>query len=328
MRKWDNSIREKDYRSTHNVRKTLIILTLIVGILLTLIGIFQPTDKWWSIVLITFGVTFTASASVSIIMLSAGLMDLSENAKELASVIGSRLGMPCAERFTLVESSSEVGLAKTYISREQALQKSKFHTIIEDEKDGLFIVGSSLLGFLQDRHFKHVIETLKKKMHDGVEIKFMLTHPLFADFRAAQEGRDPGEIAREIIKSLRIILSFVGSEKELVSVYLYRGTPTCFGILTKDSVLLNPYPYGRQAYESPCFEFDSQTPAYNLYRQAHFQTQFAGKIERFELSDVSISKLESEIDEFSLKVSEFESSFSTLHRVTTGQVHGDGVSGS
>ncbi len=188
MRTWDQSKSETDYRSTSSVRRTLIILTLVIGILLTIFGIFQPSDKWWSVVLITFGVTFTASAVVSIIMLSAGLMDLAENAKDLASIIGSRLGMPCAERFSLVESSSEVGLVKTYISREQALKKSNFHAVIEKEKDELFIVGSSLLGFLQDRHFKHVVDTLKQKIHDGVELKFMLTHPLFADFRAAQEG--------------------------------------------------------------------------------------------------------------------------------------------
>ena len=310
MRTWDQSKRETDYRSTSNVRRTLIILTLFIGTLLTLFGIFQPHDKWWSVVLITFGVTFTASAMISIIMLSAGLMDLAENAKDLASIIGSRLGMPCAERFSLVESSSEVGLAKTYISREQALEKGNFHTVIEKEKDGLFIVGSSLLGILQDRHFKHVVDTLKQKIHDGIELKFMLTHPLFADFRAAQEGRDPGDIGSEIIKSLRIIASFVEQDnKELVSADLYRGTPTCFGILAKDKMLLNPYPYGRQAYESPCFEFDTQTPAYNLYRQAHFQTQFAGKIEQFELSDESIIKLENQIEKFSHKVSEFELSF-------------------
>lgn len=312
MRTWGQNKRETDCHPTSRVRRTLIILILVIGVLLTVVGIIQPLDKWWSVVLITFGVTFTASAIVSIIMLSAGLMDLSENAKDLASIIGIRLGMPCAERFSLVESSSEVGLAKTYISREQALEKSNFHAVIEREKDGLFVVGSSLLGFLQDRHFKHVVDTLKQKMHNGIELRFMLTHPLFADFRAAQEGRDPGDIGGEIIKSLRIIASFIVPDEELVSVYLYRGTPTCFGILAKDKMLLNPYPYGRQAYESPCFEFDSQTPAYNLYRQAHFQTQFAGKIERFELSDKSISELEKQIEKFSHKVSDFESSFGPL----------------
>ncbi|MBU4502922.1 MAG: hypothetical protein KKA79_10085 [Nanoarchaeota archaeon] len=265
----------------------------------------------------TSSVTFTASAVISVIMLSAGLMDLAENAKDLASIIGSRLGMPCAERFSLVESSAEVGLAKTYISREQALEKGNFHIVIEEEKDALFIVGSSLLGILQDRHFKHVVDTLKQKIHDGIEVKFMLTHPLFADFRAAQEGRNRTEIGGEIVKSLRIIADLVGSDRGLVTVYLYRGTPTCFGILAKDRMLLNPYPYGRQAYESPCFEFDRQTPAYNLYRQAHFQTQFGGKIERFELSEESISRLEGQIDEFSRKVEEFESSFKPMNKSFT-----------
>jgi hypothetical protein len=246
-------------------------------------------------------------------MLSAGMTDLEENAKDLASVIGRRLGMPCAERFLLVESSSEVGLSRTYLSREQALSKGNFHATIEKERDGLFIVGSSLLGFLIDRHFRHVVDTLKQKINDGIDVKFMITHPLFADFRAAQEGRDPGDIGREIVKSLRIILGLYQNRQESVTALLYRGTPTCFGILAKERMLLNPYPYGRQAYESPCFEFDSQTPSYNFYRQAHFQQQFAGKIEKFELTETSINELESQIEAYSKKVADFESSFKAMN---------------
>jgi len=293
--------KEIDYDSTHRTRKTVIGLMLSIGILLIIVEAIRYEDKLLSLILITFGITFTASAIKSYISFSAGLIDRRENVKELSSILGNRLGMPCLERFNLVESSSEVGLVKTYISREEALQKGNFLSLIEDEKKEIFIVGSSLLGFLQHRDFKHLIEVIKKKIHNYVEIKFMLTHPLFADFRAAQEGRDPGEIGCEIIKSLKIIFSFAEQRIELLSVYLYHGTPTCFGILTKRSLLLNPYPYGRQSYESPCFEFKSHTPAYNLYRQAHFQTQFAGKIEKFILCQSSIANLENEIGNYSQK---------------------------
>jgi hypothetical protein len=92
-------------------------------------------------------------------------------------------------------------------------------------------------------------------------------------------------------------------------VYLYRGTPTCFGVLASQGMLLNPYPYGRQAYESPCIEIRKQTPAYDVYKQAHFQTQFAGKIERCDLTDEAINRLESSQGGFSKKVAEFESAF-------------------
>jgi len=306
MKYWGTNPGTSKRIETSRIRETVILLMLVIGILLSVYGVMQPAGKWWTTLLLTFGTTFTASALISIIMLSAGMMDLAENAKDLASVIGSRLGMPCAERFTLVESSLEVGLAKTYISRQQALEIHNFHEAIKKEKDSVFVVGSSLLGFLQDRHFEHVANTLRSNVDNGMELKLMLTHPLFADFRAAQEGRDPGDIGGEIIKTLRLIAETLMSADSSVSVYLYRGTPTCFGILTKERLLLNPYPYGRQAYESPCFEFDYQTPAYNFYRAAHFQTQFAGKIEKIDMSPTSIDKLEKRTVAFSKKVQEFE----------------------
>jgi hypothetical protein len=177
---------ETEYRATSKMRRTVIVLTLVIGGLLTIGGVLVPMQEKYSVLLITFGVTFWASGVVSFIMFSAGLMDLAENAKDLASIIGTKLGMPCAERFSLVDSAAQVGLARAYLSRMDALRDGNFHAVIEEETDQLFFVGSSLLGLLQDRHFKHVVETLRRKVEADVELKFMLTHPGFADFRAAE----------------------------------------------------------------------------------------------------------------------------------------------
>ena len=74
-------------------------------------------------------------------------------------------------------------------------------------------------------------------------------------------------------------------------------------------MMTHPYPYGRQAYESPCFELEHGKSAYNFYRQAHFQTQFGGKIERIDLNKDAISKLEENLSGFADKVKDFESSY-------------------
>jgi hypothetical protein len=189
------------------------------------------------------------------------------------------------------------------------LKESNFFRILCEETDQIFIVGSSLLGLLQDRHFKHVMELIREKINSGVEVVFMLTHPLFADFRAAQEARDPKEIGGEILKSINLIKELSTLNADAVKVYLYRGTPTLFGICTTKKMLINPYPYGRQAYESPCFEFESKTPAFNIYKQSHFQTQFGGKIEKLDLQDSLIDQMNALLDDFSLKTKDYESLF-------------------
>ena len=306
MSVWHNIKNNYDSKSRMRARFMLIIMTLCSGILLTIIGAILKIDRTLGMLLITFGTTFTASATISSIMLYAGLMDLAENAKDLASIIGSKLGMPCVERFSLVESSASVGLARTYVSRTESLERSKFYSAIEEENDHISIIGSSLLGLLQERHFDYVAETLKKKARDGIEIRMMLTHPLFADFRAAQEGRNPKEIGNEIVKSLKLIKDMFEGHTDKCSVYLFHGTPTCFGIRTSKRLLLNPYPYGRQAYESPCFEFYRGTLAYDYYSHNHFQTKVSQKIDKFELTESAIEDLANSLDEYSKKVVEFE----------------------
>lgn len=287
-------------------RVTIIFLVLIIGIILTVAGTTgktegDPTAR--NTLLFTFGLTFTATALISFVMLGAGLLDLEENAKELARVIGEQLDMPCAQRFQLVSNASRLGLANVFKNREEALSKENFTRFIEKEQDEIFVVGSSLKGLLQDRHYTHVKDLLSNKAHDNVELTFMLTHPLFADFRAAQEKQKAKCIGTEILESLKILKEFVNPNRR-VNVLLYRGTPTMFGIRTRGSMLINPYPYGRQAFLSPCFEFEPDSPIYSSYEQTHFQTQLAGKVEEFDTS--LIDKLEKLLDDFSVKTKEYE----------------------
>jgi hypothetical protein len=49
----------------------------------------------------------------------------------------------------------------------------------------------------------------------------MTTHPLFADFRAAQEGRNPKDIGLEITGSLEIILELSQLPNAIISTYLF-----------------------------------------------------------------------------------------------------------
>jgi hypothetical protein len=307
----------KENNYTNEMKKSryrylVIFLSLLIGALLMYLGSFNKPDSFTSILFLTFGTTFCASAIIGTIMIVAGFADLKENAIELSETFGRKLGMHCADRFKLVQSASTVGLTNVYKTRTEALEIENFYPYLKQENDTIFILGSSLKGVLQDRHNKHIVTLLENKIKMNTEIIFMLTHPLFADFRAAQEHRNPKDIGLEIIKSLKIISKLKNANKEneeLVSVYLYRGTPTSFGIRTSSRMLINAYPYGKQAYEAPCVEFNSESAGYNSYNATHFQTQIAGKIDNFDMKDESIKQLEHQLDDFSSLVHNFEKDF-------------------
>lgn len=312
----NNEIKKSKYRYL------VIFLSLLIGGLLMYLGSLDKPDTFKSVLFLTFGTTFCSSAIIGTIMIIAGFADLKENAIELSEIFGKKLGMHCADRFKLVQSASVVGLTNVYKTREEALKVENFYAYLKQETDCIFILGSSLKGVLQDRHNKHILGLLETKIKtNNTEVIFMLTHPLFADFRAAQEHRNPKDIGLEVIKSLKIIKKLKDANKEneeLVSVYLYRGTPTSFGIRTSTRMLINAYPYGKQAYEAPCVEFSSETAGYNSYNATHFQTQIAGKIDHFDMTDDSFRSLEQQLDEFSTQVNNFEKHFINSKSITAG----------
>lgn len=95
-----------------------------------------------------------------------------------------------------------------------------------------------------------------------------MTHPKIADLRAQQENRRYQEIGNEIIISLEILLNnwLVKSD----SIKLYQGTPTCFGIRTGAAMLINPYPYMKEAYASPCLIALKRGYFYDSFDNTHF----------------------------------------------------------
>jgi hypothetical protein len=96
---------------------------------------------------------------------------------------------------------------------------------------------------------------------------FILTHPAFADLRANQENREKQEIALEVIESLMYLKEW---ETPPGAVHLYLGTPTCFGILADDQMILNPYPYADVAFQSPCLLLQDGGYFFNAFVNTHF----------------------------------------------------------
>jgi len=295
-------------KAVFKMKITIVSLTLVIGTMLTILGAFIDITKPISIILLSFGATFTASAIISFIMLMSSLSDLKTNVHEIVTIIGDRLDLSCLSRFTLIESSQNIGLTNIYKNRTEALKSNNFSKIIQKEEDEIIIAGSSLVGLLQDRHFSHILEILKKRLKKETAITFMLIHPLFSYFRAEQEGFESEDIGKNIIKSLKLIKSeLISINSLLVSVYLYHGTPTCFGIYTTNGMLINPYPYGHKAYDSICFEFSGNSYASNYFKKSHFLTHYKDRIQQINLlSDTVIGELETQLGTFAKKTREFD----------------------
>ena len=194
-----------------------------------------------------------------------------------------------AEEIGLLKAVRHAGVIGFYKRRENAIQA--FARSIDEESREIYVIGSSLKGLLQKEEYGDVATKLKFKMEQGlIKVKFLLTHPIVADFRASQENRRPTEIGLEIIKSLEILKSW---DVDCSNVRLYLGTPTCFAIKTTRHMLINPYPYIAVSFDSPCMVLEyspdsgSDRPGYffDEFNSRHFgawDTDLAVHIQSFD----------------------------------------------
>lgn len=190
--------------------------------------------------------------------LDAAVSDLRKNvwrASDLKEVLPATLRDRMEELFdryeaelALLQSVKQAGVTGVFKRREAAV--TNFSSAIDEEDREIMVVGSSLKGLLQKEEYREIREQLKFKHEAGnVRIKYLLTHPIVADFRATQENRRPTEIGEEILKSLASLRDW---GTPAANVRLYVGTPTCFAIKTTRKMLVNPYAYTSVSYDSPC----------------------------------------------------------------------------
>lgn len=266
--------------------------------------------SWLPEVFIAAGVAIVAPGILSYLyrryMLEEIKVELSGPAvafkEEACKVVKAAVDGVTAEyrrEIVLLHAARDAGLEMVFISRNEALEA--FVPYLEDEKHEILIVGSSLRGLLQedDQEYEHVREVLQRRKKAGVRLRFLLTHPKVADLRARQENRDFTDIGTETVDSIEVLLDRWGVPPQ--DIKLYMGTPTCFGIKTSQAMLLNTYPFMREAYASPCWIARKPGYFYEHFRASHFKawdsreatplkytvadlraklTDFAGDIER------------------------------------------------
>lgn len=260
-----------------------LILLFMVGILSIVIGTLAfPNGSLWNVIFVNAGVAMAPAAVVAQLFRVFLFAEIKyELTHPVLNEVRDRLGPEIKDQIrdiledyrneiAVLRSLKDAGVIRPYRNRETTLKD--FATAIDAETREIMIIGSSLKGLLIKDKYKEIADKLRFKKDNGkVVVKFLLTHPMVADLRAGQEGRRSSEIGKEIIESLEILRDWkVPAE----NVRLYRGTPTCFAIKTEKQMLLNPYPYGEVAYDSPCLivETSEDNPSYfyHEFDKAHF----------------------------------------------------------
>ena len=211
-----------------------------------------------------------------------------------------------AEEIDLIKSVRYAGINGIMKRRANALKA--FGRAIDEETQGITVIGSSLKGLLQKDEYKEIAEKLRFKTDRGlVPVKFLLTHPIVADFRAKQENRALTEIGMEILLTLENLKDW---NRKYCEVRLYLGTPTCFGIKTTNKMLINPYPYQSVSFDSPCLllsysdEGGIERPGYffDEFNSRHFgawDTDLAVQITDY---DRAISYFRSQLSDYASNV--------------------------
>ena len=264
-------------------QRLVYVLLWTIGLILIGLGAYArwtEQHSWLPEVCIALGVAVATPGALSYLyrkyMLEDIKLELQKPAIEFKQAAVDMIDEALAQvthtyraELKLLQSAREAGIQGVFVSRSEAL--SAFMPAIENERYEIMVVGSSLRGLLQDldNEYQLARQALKHKVAEGLRLRFLLTHPVVADLRARQEDRNFKDIGREIVESITVLRNEWKVDRG--NVRLYVGTPTVFGIKTSDAMLLNTYPYMKEAVASPCQIVTKPGYMYDRYQDSHFQ---------------------------------------------------------
>jgi hypothetical protein len=236
--------------------------------------------------------------------LSEYLQEVSQGRHE-NTVPGATEGNGPADGTSLVEGS---GIINCFRSRKEAL---RYFNPKLDRAQRVIVIGSSLKELIHpDTGNSSTREILRRRVSvqrangtgPTVTTDFVLTHPAFADLRASQEDRAKQDIAQEIFESLIYL-----EEWEALPgiVHLYLGTPTCFGVLADDQMILNPYAYADVAFQSPCLLLQDGGYFFNTFVNSHFGILDRTMVVRLSDLPADIGDLHWDLSEFQRRTDDF-----------------------
>jgi len=291
-------VRNSDDRSPRNAYRSPAVLALLLlmlcGLLFVVLGAERVQGSFWNQLLVGVGIAVGPAAIIALLYrafllveirreLTRPLLDTMKQdlqagiAENLAEMVGACQGQresmsTLVDRYRdeleMLRAFREAGVLRPYFSREEALRD--FAPYIKDEEKEIVIVGSSLKGLFRDEQIREALR-LKVRGESPCRVRFLLTHPVFADLRAGQEARQFGAIGEEIIETLETLRAW---QVPVEDVRLYQGTPTCFAVTAAGRTLLNTYPYCKEAYDSPCLIVEQREEGRGYFHRAFGMSHF------------------------------------------------------
>lgn len=172
--------------------------------------------------------------------------NLDKIANKVQELSGSEMVSSVVDKF---------GLLGIHRTRPDAIE-NVFFSIMEKERKQIDIVGSTIFGLRGNSYVTtaRILDLLKNKKltEEKFVIRILLTHYEYLSTRIDQERNvktpDRYVISRESVSAIDEL-----RKRDLLgSVRFYKGAPTCFTLVCHDQkqMLLNPYPYEREAYSS------------------------------------------------------------------------------
>jgi hypothetical protein len=192
------------------------------------------------------------------------------------------------ERATFDLDRGQLGLVGIYANRADAVAYA-ISNMIESEREGIYIVGSTIFGLNCDaRHdpprpqleCEDIVKRIAQKHNAGCEVRILLTDPVRVserhDQEAAARSADRGTIASELRKACRLLMDHGLAD----CVKLYNATPTCFTMVFKSQrrMVVNPYPYEGEAYKSWAIMIeDRENGIYQPFLQSHVEKPWSNE---------------------------------------------------
>lgn len=182
----------------------------------------------------------------------------------------------------LLKQITELGLVSIHSNRLQAID-DEFFQLMQAETSGISIVGSTISGLRGSHRVKvaDVLRLLRNKVGDpDFRLRILLTHWDYISYRQAQEMQVKS-LARVVISKELLDAAVALTDSKLQRfVKFYKGSPTCFTIVCEGQklILVNPYPYEREAISSWAAVFrDVAGGVYADFKESHVDQPWENK---------------------------------------------------
>ena len=176
------------------------------------------------------------------------------------------LNTPFGFTINLLQAIDEMGIRGVYPNRAEAL--AAFYPFLQ-QAARIRVTASSLLG-IRAVGPERVAALLQQRAAE-VDVQVLLTHPNVSKGREKPEKRRSGSIKIEIEETVATLIDW-GIKQD--NIRYYRSAPTVFMIYTPARMLLNPYTYETEAYQTLTLEVaptGNPNDVFTQYRDNHFR---------------------------------------------------------